>query len=236
VLFDRVGQLDEGLELGRGGSVVADAVLREPGELTHARRVGQRVAHRPEVPQRFAVAQTRVRIRPSHDLAEQVRATSTPEAQNLALHVAGRSSPATTGPRPGVFRLSAPSRRGAALGQRVAFLAAQPQRRGPTLPVGIVVASDASGNRRGAVGSEAPFHGAIPGWPLGPGLAGRASTRPLLAGSLLAGSLLAGSLLAGSLLAGSLLAGSLLAGSLLAGSLLAASLAAGSLAPGSGAS
>ena len=49
-------RLDVGLELlGRGG-VVADAVLREPHELAHARRVGHLVAQRAQDADRLALA------------------------------------------------------------------------------------------------------------------------------------------------------------------------------------
>ncbi len=95
VLLHRVGQLDEGLELGRRGAVVAEPVLREAGQLADAGRVGKRVAHGSEDPDRLLVAVVRVRIGGFHEPVEEVLPAPTAEAQDLGLDVARRTSTAT---------------------------------------------------------------------------------------------------------------------------------------------
>ena len=95
MLLHRVGQLDEGLELGRRGAVVTEPVLREAGQLADARRVGKRVAHGSEDPDRLLVSVVRVRIGGFHEPVEEVLPAPTAEAQDLGLDVARRTSTTT---------------------------------------------------------------------------------------------------------------------------------------------
>ena len=94
VLVDGVGELDVRLELLRRRPVVAEAVLREPAELAHARRIRQRVAYRAQEREGLAVAVVTERVGRGHEPLEQERAPPSTQSQDLRLDVTGRPSAA----------------------------------------------------------------------------------------------------------------------------------------------